>query len=179
MAQPHWDPYPFMEVVGPLPRSEVLALPSGCAPGLAVMLLPPPAFLLSSQCPSLCPTAHKGLLQRHMVPALWAWAAPWAPHPPLLSDRLHLCPGRAGGLLAGGDAGGTLWQVRGWHGADGAVGAAPLLCVPHRHGTLGRSALLVLLAGGLMAFSQQLAAPEMVIIGRAITGLHSGGWRRP
>lgn len=41
MAQPHWDPYPFMEVVGPLPRSEVLALPSGCAPGLAVMLLPP------------------------------------------------------------------------------------------------------------------------------------------
>lgn len=30
-----------MEVVGPLPRSEVLALPSGCAPGLAVMLLPP------------------------------------------------------------------------------------------------------------------------------------------
>lgn len=44
MAQPHWDPYPFMEVVGPLPRSEVLALPSGCAPGLAVMLLPPPPF---------------------------------------------------------------------------------------------------------------------------------------
>uniref|UniRef100_A0A669PRU0 Solute carrier family 2, facilitated glucose transporter member 5 n=1 Tax=Phasianus colchicus TaxID=9054 RepID=A0A669PRU0_PHACC len=42
------------------------------------------------------------------------------------------------------------------------------------HGTLGRSALLVLLAGGLMAFSRQLAAPEMVIIGRAITGLHSG-----
>uniref|UniRef100_A0A8C2UDE3 Solute carrier family 2, facilitated glucose transporter member 5 n=1 Tax=Coturnix japonica TaxID=93934 RepID=A0A8C2UDE3_COTJA len=42
------------------------------------------------------------------------------------------------------------------------------------HGTLGRSALLVLLAGGLMAFSRYLAAPEMVIIGRAITGLHSG-----
>uniref|UniRef100_A0A8C2UEQ7 Solute carrier family 2, facilitated glucose transporter member 5 n=1 Tax=Coturnix japonica TaxID=93934 RepID=A0A8C2UEQ7_COTJA len=36
------------------------------------------------------------------------------------------------------------------------------------------SALLVLLAGGLMAFSRYLAAPEMVIIGRAITGLHSG-----
>uniref|UniRef100_A0A8C9G6K7 Solute carrier family 2, facilitated glucose transporter member 5 n=1 Tax=Pavo cristatus TaxID=9049 RepID=A0A8C9G6K7_PAVCR len=42
------------------------------------------------------------------------------------------------------------------------------------HGTLGRSGLLVLLAGGLMAFSRQLEAPEMVIIGRAITGLHSG-----
>ncbi|KFU91506.1 Solute carrier family 2, facilitated glucose transporter member 9, partial [Chaetura pelagica] len=36
-----------------------------------------------------------------------------------------------------------------------------------RNGTLSRSSLLVLLAGGL-------GSPEMVIIGRSITGLHSG-----
>ncbi|NXT26735.1 GTR9 protein, partial [Syrrhaptes paradoxus] len=43
-----------------------------------------------------------------------------------------------------------------------------------RKGALSRSALLVLLAGGFMGFSQQLGSPEMVIIGRSITGIHSG-----
>ncbi|NXG66997.1 GTR9 protein, partial [Hemiprocne comata] len=43
-----------------------------------------------------------------------------------------------------------------------------------RNGTLSRSALLVLLAGGFMGFSRELGSPEMVIIGRSITGLHSG-----
>ncbi|NXF44095.1 GTR9 protein, partial [Oceanites oceanicus] len=43
-----------------------------------------------------------------------------------------------------------------------------------RNGTLSRSALLVLLASGLMGFSRELGSPEMVIIGRSITGLHSG-----
>ncbi|XP_069652929.1 solute carrier family 2, facilitated glucose transporter member 5-like isoform X1 [Haliaeetus albicilla] len=43
-----------------------------------------------------------------------------------------------------------------------------------RNGALSRSALLVLLAGGFMGFSQELGSPEMVIIGRSITGLHSG-----
>ncbi|NXV40327.1 GTR9 protein, partial [Uria aalge] len=43
-----------------------------------------------------------------------------------------------------------------------------------RKGTLSRSALLVLLAGGFMSFSRELGSPEMVIIGRSITGLHSG-----
>ncbi|NWZ46265.1 GTR9 protein, partial [Haliaeetus albicilla] len=45
-----------------------------------------------------------------------------------------------------------------------------------RNGALSRSALLVLLAGGFMGFSQELGSPEMVIIGRSITGLHSGRW---
>ncbi|NWV37320.1 GTR9 protein, partial [Grantiella picta] len=44
-----------------------------------------------------------------------------------------------------------------------------------RNGALSRSALLVLLAGGFMGFSRELESPEMVIIGRSITGLHSGG----
>ncbi|NWZ35441.1 GTR9 protein, partial [Brachypodius atriceps] len=44
-----------------------------------------------------------------------------------------------------------------------------------RNGALSRSALLVLLAGGCMGFSRELGSPEMVIIGRSITGLHSGG----
>ncbi|NXA24367.1 GTR9 protein, partial [Ibidorhyncha struthersii] len=43
-----------------------------------------------------------------------------------------------------------------------------------RNGTLSRSALLILLAGGFMGFSRELGSPEMVIIGRSITGLHSG-----
>ncbi|NXO94304.1 GTR9 protein, partial [Certhia brachydactyla] len=44
-----------------------------------------------------------------------------------------------------------------------------------RNGALSRSALLVLLAGSFMGFSRELGSPEMVIIGRSITGLHSGG----
>uniref|UniRef100_G1NCN4 Solute carrier family 2, facilitated glucose transporter member 5 n=1 Tax=Meleagris gallopavo TaxID=9103 RepID=G1NCN4_MELGA len=59
-------------------------------------------------------------------------------------------------------------------GLGGSLLVGTLVARYGRHGTLERSALLVLLAGGLMAFSRQLAAPEMVIIGRAITGLHSG-----
>ncbi|NXJ69153.1 GTR9 protein, partial [Rostratula benghalensis] len=43
-----------------------------------------------------------------------------------------------------------------------------------RNGTLSRSALLVLLAGGFMGFSRELRSPEMVIVGRSITGLHAG-----
>uniref|UniRef100_A0A8C3U4I8 Solute carrier family 2, facilitated glucose transporter member 5 n=1 Tax=Catharus ustulatus TaxID=91951 RepID=A0A8C3U4I8_CATUS len=41
-------------------------------------------------------------------------------------------------------------------------------------GVLVEHALLVLLAGGFMGFSRELGSPEMVIIGRSITGLHSG-----
>ncbi|NWW74305.1 GTR9 protein, partial [Climacteris rufus] len=52
-----------------------------------------------------------------------------------------------------------------------------------RNGALSRSALLVLLAGGFMGFSRELGSPEMVIVGRALTGLHSGGcclgWDQP
>ncbi|KAM4775603.1 solute carrier family 2, facilitated glucose transporter member 9-like isoform 2-T2 [Cyanocitta cristata] len=65
----------------------------------------PPSSSPSSVC------AHKGFLQCHMVPAVWTWAGPWAPDPPLCPDCLHLRPGRAGGLLAGGDAGGAVRQV--------------------------------------------------------------------
>ncbi|NXV72101.1 GTR9 protein, partial [Atlantisia rogersi] len=43
-----------------------------------------------------------------------------------------------------------------------------------RNGTLSRSALFVILAGSFMGFSRELGSPEMVIIGRSITGLHSG-----
>lgn len=62
-------------------------------------------------------------------------------------------------------------MVESWDGTGGAA----LLLVPARNGALSRSALLVLLAGGFMGFSRELGSPEMVIIGRSITGLHSGG----
>ncbi|KAM4635920.1 solute carrier family 2, facilitated glucose transporter member 9-like [Discoglossus pictus] len=43
-----------------------------------------------------------------------------------------------------------------------------------RKGTVIRSSPLVFLAGGLMGFSRFFESPEMVIIGRFITGIHSG-----
>ncbi|XP_062988608.1 solute carrier family 2, facilitated glucose transporter member 5-like [Elgaria multicarinata webbii] len=43
-----------------------------------------------------------------------------------------------------------------------------------RNGTLVRSNILVFLAGMLMGFSRYLESPELVIIGRFITGIHSG-----
>nr|XP_056706033.1 solute carrier family 2, facilitated glucose transporter member 9-like [Euleptes europaea] len=43
-----------------------------------------------------------------------------------------------------------------------------------RNGTLIRSSFFVFLAGGLMGFSRYMESPEMVIIGRFITGVHSG-----
>ncbi|KAJ8284922.1 hypothetical protein COCON_G00037720 [Conger conger] len=43
-----------------------------------------------------------------------------------------------------------------------------------RKGTLVNSTVLVFISGGLMGFSRACASPEMVIIGRFITGIHSG-----
>lgn len=43
-----------------------------------------------------------------------------------------------------------------------------------RKGTLIRSTVLVFVGGGLMGFSRLCGSPEMIIIGRFITGIHSG-----
>ncbi|XP_069467740.1 solute carrier family 2, facilitated glucose transporter member 9-like [Ambystoma mexicanum] len=43
-----------------------------------------------------------------------------------------------------------------------------------RRGTVVNSAPLVFLAGALMGFSRILESPEMIIVGRFITGIHSG-----
>ncbi|KAF6727067.1 Solute carrier family 2, facilitated glucose transporter member 9 [Oryzias melastigma] len=43
-----------------------------------------------------------------------------------------------------------------------------------RKGTVVNSAVLVFVAGALMGFSRICGSPEMVIIGRFITGIHSG-----
>ncbi|XP_066477571.1 solute carrier family 2, facilitated glucose transporter member 9-like [Tiliqua scincoides] len=59
----------------------------------------------------------------------------------------------------------------------GLVGSLPVgMLVTHygRNGTLVRSNLLVFLAGMLMGLSRYSESPEMVIIGRFITGIHSG-----
>uniref|UniRef100_A0A8C4VVR5 Solute carrier family 2, facilitated glucose transporter member 5 n=1 Tax=Gopherus evgoodei TaxID=1825980 RepID=A0A8C4VVR5_9SAUR len=52
----------------------------------------------------------------------------------------------------------------------GLVGSFPVGMLVTRYG----STLLVFLAGVLMGFSRYLKSPEMVILGRFITGLHSG-----
>ncbi|XP_007422141.1 solute carrier family 2, facilitated glucose transporter member 5-like [Python bivittatus] len=59
----------------------------------------------------------------------------------------------------------------------GLVGSLPvgmLVTQYGRNGTLIRSDFLVLLAGMLMGFSRYMRSPEMVILGRFITGIHSG-----
>ncbi|KAG8435379.1 hypothetical protein GDO86_013364 [Hymenochirus boettgeri] len=43
-----------------------------------------------------------------------------------------------------------------------------------RKGTVVKSSVLVFLGGGLMGLSRIFASPEMVIVGRFITGIHSG-----
>ncbi|KAM4033907.1 solute carrier family 2, facilitated glucose transporter member 9-like isoform 2-T2 [Anomaloglossus baeobatrachus] len=43
-----------------------------------------------------------------------------------------------------------------------------------RKGTVIKSSPLVFIAGALMGFSRTLGSPEMVILGRFITGIHSG-----
>ncbi|XP_048053102.1 solute carrier family 2 member 15b [Megalobrama amblycephala] len=43
-----------------------------------------------------------------------------------------------------------------------------------RKGTLVHSTVLVFIGGGLMAFSRLCGSPEMIIVGRFITGIHSG-----
>ncbi|NWZ22251.1 GTR9 protein, partial [Asarcornis scutulata] len=60
-------------------------------------------------------------------------------------------------------------------GLGGSLLVGLLVARYGRSGTLSRSSLLVLLAGGFMGFSRELGSPEMVIIGRSITGLHAGG----
>ncbi|KAK3511075.1 hypothetical protein QTP70_030110 [Hemibagrus guttatus] len=42
-----------------------------------------------------------------------------------------------------------------------------------RRGTLVKSTVLVFVAGGLMGLSRHIGVPEMIIIGRFITGIHS------
>ncbi|XP_068544406.1 solute carrier family 2, facilitated glucose transporter member 9-like [Anas acuta] len=59
-------------------------------------------------------------------------------------------------------------------GLGGSLLVGLLVARYGRRGTLSRSSLLVLLAGGFMGFSRELGSPEMVIIGRSITGLHAG-----
>lgn len=45
---------------------------------------------------------------------------------------------------------------------------------PNRKGTLVRATVLVFIGGLLMGFSRACRMPAMVIIGRFITGVHSG-----
>lgn len=44
----------------------------------------------------------------------------------------------------------------------------------NRKGTLVKSSVLVFIGGALMAFSRRCRLPSMVILGRYITGIHSG-----
>ena len=48
------------------------------------------------------------------------------------------------------------------------------VCVCVRKGTVVNTSVLVFLASVLMGFSKVCGSPEMVIVGRFITGIHSG-----
>ncbi|KFV76032.1 Solute carrier family 2, facilitated glucose transporter member 9, partial [Struthio camelus australis] len=108
-----------------------------------------------------------------------------APGPLTLLYSLTVSVFALGGLL-GSILVGVLVARYGREGVEGGTGkkgedgdgkgTEGLSCClyPTRNGTLGRSALLVLLAGASMGFSRDLSSPEMVIFGRSIMGLHSG-----
>ncbi|KAG7486463.1 solute carrier family 2, facilitated glucose transporter member 5-like [Solea senegalensis] len=59
-------------------------------------------------------------------------------------------------------------------GMVGALLVAKLVTRYGRRGTVVRSSMLVFIGGALMAFSRGCGSPAMVIIGRFITGVHSG-----
>ncbi|KAM4603802.1 solute carrier family 2 member 15b [Polymixia lowei] len=59
-------------------------------------------------------------------------------------------------------------------GMVGALLVGTLVTKYGRKGTLVRSTVLVFLAGALMGFSKACRFPVMVIVGRFITGIHSG-----
>ncbi|KAL3996023.1 receptor-type tyrosine-protein phosphatase T [Sarotherodon galilaeus] len=59
-------------------------------------------------------------------------------------------------------------------GMTGALLVGRLVTKYGRKGTLVRSTALVFMGGALMGFSRWCRIPEMVIIGRFITGVHSG-----
>lgn len=48
------------------------------------------------------------------------------------------------------------------------------VCLTFRKGTVVKTAVLVFVAGSLMGFSRVCNSPEMVIVGRFVTGIHSG-----
>ncbi|KAK9539743.1 hypothetical protein VZT92_002244 [Zoarces viviparus] len=59
-------------------------------------------------------------------------------------------------------------------GMTGALLVGRLVTKYGRKGTLVRSAVLVFIGGALMGFSRACRMPVMVIVGRFITGVHSG-----
>ncbi|XP_068114638.1 solute carrier family 2, facilitated glucose transporter member 9-like [Hyperolius riggenbachi] len=59
-------------------------------------------------------------------------------------------------------------------GMLGSLSVGILVSKFGRKGTVIKSSPLVFIAGALMGFSRVLGSPEMVIIGRFITGIHSG-----
>ncbi|KAM6972174.1 solute carrier family 2 member 15b [Aplochiton taeniatus] len=59
-------------------------------------------------------------------------------------------------------------------GMAGSLLVGVLVTKYGRKGTLVKSTVLVFVAGALMGFSRVCGSPEMIIIGRFITGVHSG-----
>uniref|UniRef100_A0A8D3CI58 Solute carrier family 2 member 15b n=1 Tax=Scophthalmus maximus TaxID=52904 RepID=A0A8D3CI58_SCOMX len=59
-------------------------------------------------------------------------------------------------------------------GMTGALLVGKLVTRYGRKGTLVKSSVLVFIGGALMAFSRRCRLPSMVILGRYITGIHSG-----
>ncbi|KAM3864569.1 solute carrier family 2 member 15b [Diretmus argenteus] len=65
-------------------------------------------------------------------------------------------------------------SIFGIGGVIGALLVGMLVTKFGRKGTLVKSTMLVFVGGGLMGFSRACGSPAMVIIGRFITGIHSG-----
>lgn len=77
-----------------------------------------------------------------------------------------------------GQSGRLFWQIKNRPERDSVCSGLcwqKWICVfKHRKGTLVRTTVLVFIGGCLMGFSRACRMPAMVIIGRFITGIHSG-----
>lgn len=121
------------------------------------------------------PPVHQKILQWNPYRRLWVDVRWELHHCLVLPDRVHLCYWWDGRCHAGEQAGHQIWKVS---VRDGSLRYA--LCLfkmtvcPCRKGTLVRASVLVFIGGALMGFSRACRMPAMVIVGRFITGVHSG-----
>lgn len=124
------------------------------------------------------PPAHKKILQWNTCRRLWEYSRWELHHCLVLPHCVHLCYWRDDRCPAGGPAGHQIWKVSVRDGSLRHALSAFLLKVSvslRRKGTLVRATVLVFIGGALMGFSRACRMPAMVIIGRFITGVHSGG----
>lgn len=121
--------------------------------------------------------AHQKILQWNTCWGLREYSRWELHHCLVLHHCVHLCYWRDDRCPVGGPASHQIWKVS---VRDGSLRHAlsaflsKMTMSLRRKGTLVRATVLVFIGGALMGFSRACRMPAMVIIGRFITGVHSG-----